>query len=706
MDVPTDAPSEPRPLPVPAAVLLFVLAALWVVPAAWCGYKLVATAPAAADAEKGDKPDADKATDKAALAATDVNRPSYIAVVVLAAVGAVCSLGGGLWLTARPPGDPRADARDRLMILLGGAVTGLLLMAVGVWFATDEYQLLADWLNRKQVKTRDLWRVIVPGLVFLVGTGVAFLAALPARRLERHDQTARRLVYGTNVLVTGLLLFAALVLVNGFVALRLPNRLDTTQTGYYTISPTTAEYVRTLPEKVTVYSIDQGQYGQAETLALLTAAQEANPSQFVVRFIGRSTSAPALQKLQAKFPAVDLNGAAMIVALGDDEKRYSAVRAADMLRRETGEGGPPRVFYEGETRLVRELLFLAEGQTKSTVYFTQGNGELALGGAGGRPLPDRSAAELKGYLEKLNLQVRPLPFDPKAGTLPDDAAVIVVADPTVPLGKELAAALQKYMAEPRADGKKGKLFVLAAPHPTLKGDGVQPTGLEDVLRGFNVQLAPAFLFNRPGDGWKADAVLGIASGELQQAGNPVARSLPAASRGLAVPFANSRAVEVQPTNNPAVQAVPVVETISGETYTWQETEPQADPDLAYKRLQAMAAANRRDTVAKMKVSGNPVPLAAVVTEGATPRLVVFGTADVFNDTTAAATRGNNPFFPVVSAGIDWLRDRPTVDVASKQYGFYTPAAQMSVMRLLFLPFLVLLLAVAGLAAGVWVVRRK
>ena len=63
-------------------------------------------------------------------------------------------------------------------------------------------------------------------------------------------------------------------------------------------------------------------------------------------------------------------------------------------------------------------------------------------------------------------------------------------------------------------------------------------------------------------------------------------------------------------------------------------------------------------------------------------------------------------FRMIAASIDWLRDRPVVDVANKQYGFYTPQDKMDRMRLLFLPFGLAVLGIVGLSAGIWVIRRK
>lgn len=694
--------------PLNVAAILFVLCALWVLPAAWCGYKLFKPPTKAAETEQTD---AEKAVKDLTLSALDENRPSYVVVLVLSAVGAIGALVGGFWSSAsRATTPPEKHARSGAILLaIVGGLTGLLLMAIGVWFLIDEYKMLADWLTKKETKTKDLWRILVPALLFIAGTGAAFLAAQPARQQERHDQTARRLVYGTNLAVTGILLFAALVLVNGFVALRLPNRLDTTQAGYYSINPSTEEYVRNLTDKVTVYSLTfDNQAGRDETRVLLEACQELNPSKFVARFVGQGIGPGEIQKLRAKFPSVDFNSAAMIVAVGEDEARYSSIREMEIVRQEQPRGPeePPQRFYEGESRLVRELLFLSEGKNKSTVYFTQGNGELALGAAGGnRTPPDRSAAELKASLEKANLQVMPLPFDVKAPKIPDDAAAIVVADPTLTLSKELAEALTKYMTEPRADGKKGKLIVLSAPHATPKGDNVQPTGLEDLLKTFNVELVPTFLFNRPDDQFTPEQIVGLASIQLQMTGHPVAGALPPARLRRPWLLPNSRAIEILPNANPAIQTSPLIETYGGELITWQETEQQADSGATFQKLLAQIKANPQATSVKKKLSAEPLPLAVVAAEGTTPRLVVVGNGDLFNDATAAV-RKDNVGFRLIAASIDWLRDRPVVDVANKQYGFYTPQAKMDRMRLLFLPLGLSVLAIVGLSAGIWVIRRK
>ncbi len=701
----TQPTSEPTARPLNVAAILFVLCALWVVPAAWCGYKLVKNSNAeTSETEK------DKTEDANPLKSLDPNRSSYVVVLVLAALGGITTLAGGFWTSATRLTIPKeTHARNSMIALVVcGVFSGLLLMLISIWFEIDEYELLTNWLTRQETKTKDLWRVLVPAMLFIAGSGLAFFAAQPARRLERNDQTVRRLVYGTNFAVTAILLFASLVIVNGFVALRLPQRLDTTQSGYYSINSKTEELVRTLSEKVTIYNfLFEGRPGSAETRVLLEACQAANPSKFIPRFISRGISTTEIQKIENKFPGVDINSVALIISLGDDETRYSAVRDSDVIRRETAQGaGPPPVFYEGESKLVREILFLYEGKSKSTVYFTQGHGELALAPQGGRPSPpERSAAELKSALEKANLNVEPLPFDVKAPKIPDDASVIVIADPMLPLGKELVDALTKYMTVPNADGKKGKLIVLAAPHPAPVGGGVIATGLDALLQNFNVRLAPAFLLNAPSDQFPADLVLGVASLALQSTGQPVARALPSALRSL-IPLSRPRALEIIQPGNPAIQTSALIETIGGEQITWQETDQPTDLNKAFEQLKDRAKVNPQDAVIKKKISADQLPLAVVVTEGETSRMVVVGAGEYFTDAYVRTNR-TSPGLGMIVASIDWLRDRPVVDdVSSKQYGFYTPQAKMDRMRLLFLPFGLAVLGIFGLAAGIWVIRRS
>src|SRR5262249_2249745 len=141
-------------------------------------------------------------------------------------------------------------------------------------------------------------------------------------------------------------------------------------------------------------------------------------------------------------------------------------------------------------------LFLTESENKSVVYFTQSAGELSITGGGprGGTPPQLSAARLRDYLQRNNLEVRPLTLDPKDPKVPADAAGLIVAEPRQPLDPAHVEAITKYMHDPRPGGKKGKLIVLAGATLGPKNE-ILRTGLEGLLREFTVELEPKILLH-------------------------------------------------------------------------------------------------------------------------------------------------------------------------------------------------------------------
>ncbi len=688
--------------------LLLILAALWAVPVAYGGYKVYQNRPVEKKVEE--KPEGEN-TEKPLEAAEklpDPNRTNHFVLLAFGAVGGLGCLAGALWAFYQTPGRPADERRtaSRVAVLLAGVGSGLLLMLGGLWFVIDQYDVLSKWLDTREGK--DLWKVLVPVLVFIVGGALAFFAAQLTRPEERHSQTARRLVYATNLLVTGLLLFVALAVVNIFFGTKLPNRLDTTGTGFYTLSPSTEQFIGTLDQKVTVYSfLEEGVRGHDELKVMLANLQDLNPAAFVVRNYGINPPTKESQQLRTKFPQANLNETALILALGDDEKRYSTVKHEDIVRvdRDPRTGRPSGQFFEGEKVLVRELLFLAENKSKPVVYFTQGSGELNITPGPDALGRDQSAVELKGYLEKLNFEVKPLPFAKEAPKVPADATVVIVADPKQTIATAFAAELKKYVSEPQANGKKGKLIVIAGPTTTVKNDGVQDTGLEDVLAGFNIKLVKAFLMNVPTQRTGPDNIICTTDLRAVSANNPIAGVLPPPGRMF--PVGPARPLELTPPAEPTatIETYPLITTIGGNRMpSWLEPVRPADPN---KELDALLESE--EVQIKKKISATRRPVAAVATEGGVGRVVVFGTVFYFTDEVAAqfaASPDANIGHAMISTAIDWLRDRPTVDVVNKPYGTYKANPSMDAMRLLVLPVVLAALTIIGFGAGVWVVRRK
>ena len=73
----------------------------------------------------------------------------------------------------------------------------------------------------------------------------------------------------------------------------------------------------------------------------------------------------------------------------------------------TGRGS--NVVFRGEAKFVQELLGITETGGRPVVYFTQGGGELSLGGGvADESDPKRAATQLKEALTKGQADVRPL----------------------------------------------------------------------------------------------------------------------------------------------------------------------------------------------------------------------------------------------------------------------------------------------------------
>jgi hypothetical protein len=393
----------------------------------------------------------------------------------------------------------------------------------------------------------------------------------------------------------------------------------------------------------------------------------------------------------------------VLLTVGEDEKRNVFIPAEDLLETDprTGE----LKGFAGEARVMRELRFLAENEQRPVIYFTQSNGEMSIGGAGADTFTvTQSASQLKTFLEKAYLDVRPLTFTGPSPSIPADAAIVVVAEPQTTLSDVAAGAIRKYMTEPRPDGRKGKLIVLAGAVTGPDNKGVVRTGLEGLLAEMNVQLGNKYIYSMPlqqaPDFRVAAAVFAKASEQ-----NPITQAIGAQVRAL--PFLLPR--EVATLTNPGqYQATSLLITLPNRE-TWLEDERMVDPERTITDLLEKPA-----VAAQKGFTETPRSVAAVVSEGGTARAVVYGNAYIFSDRYAEQRgRGatSSPVtFDLMAVTIDWLRDRPPLPtgIESKKYTEYQfpDPAGVDTTRLVWLPLGFSLLLVLGLGTGVWVIRRK
>jgi hypothetical protein len=273
-----------------------------------------------------------------------------------------------------------------------------------------------------------------------------------------------------------------------------------------------------------------------------------------------------------------------------------------------------------------------------------------------------------------------------------------VADPQKTMPPYAVEAIRKYMTEPLEKGRKGKLVVLSgATLPSGSIRKVEPTGLESLLRDFNVELGQKYVFVNDTD--RTISAIQAPVGFIDQAvrsQNPIARLF----RRISIDMPFPREVEPLKTS-PAFNATPLLGTNTNDGAWTDEKFPDDAADFRRSLLSAEKEGRLRHTI----------PVGVVVSEGQTARVAVYGNGVLVSNAIASRYGGESPpAFDLVGATVDWLRDRPPVpsSVLAKPYKTYAlpNAKTIDSSRLRYLPIWLSLLAVGGLGLGVWVTRRQ
>lgn len=662
---------------------------------------------------------------------TQPNRFDYILGAIGAALGLIVTGSGAAYLIVGLPKPTEAEQRReaRVLVLVVGGLLGAFLIVIGIVFFWRWSDSLMKWLDKGEMKEAKY--ALYPILMVVFGGGLMMLSIQPARAEERNNSTIRRLVYGSNFGLTILILFVVLVIANAVVAMRLPNKLDTTNTGFYTLSDQTKQLLEGLDTPIHAYAIFQEGADPVtdDTKRLLNSARDANPSKFQVRFLSPALNKDEINKLKTQYPLAEMSREGVLLVAGEEgaaRNRHSFIRGDEFAEEKPDPSGRPVATFNGEPKLLRELAFLAENKQRPKVYFTQSSGELSLSGAGGgRPDPRRSAAMIKSYLEKNYFDVAPLTFELGApAKVPDDASVVVVADPTTPLPANAVEAIGAFMNTPRPDGKKGKLIVLAGGNQRGADEKPLKLGLEPTLSSFGVQLSDRFMYAVPTERDQRDSTritIAMINPEAVEAKNPVALGFTAVER---LPLLDCREVSVVRT--PTFQTVTLLSSMPGRM-TWSEAVYSPNPLKTWLEFEeqiqkifqgdAKAAEKQKlidELAAQKQMSRRPRDLAVLVSEGSgqsqTARVAVFGCGWFISDDVAGRSQGGSApiWFDLMGGTLDWIRDRPTLGSlpSEKPYTTYTLKPGYDNTRLVYVPLGIGLLIVLGLGAGVWVVRRK
>jgi hypothetical protein len=641
---------------------------------------------------------------------------------------------------------PQAD-RLRQFLVGTGLTIGALTFVLGISLATitfynDIGKGMATWQEKPAV-------LIWPLAASLLGLGLAFFSVQPATPLIRTNQNLRRVVYGTNLAVTTLLLILILVTVNVLAYAQPMSRFfgrsyDWTATGFNALSPRTRNFISGLRQPVKVYVVMQrGDPIANDVTTMLDNCRGLNSlvSYEVIEVSGRNRE--RVMALMNKYNLTDPQG--LLVVSGTGEKGdYVFVKKRDLYEEDANRArrGPPTYTFKGEGALLNALVTLTEGQMK--IYFATGHGELSADAAlppqFGK-MPRGAGGELSTLRMRLtsreSVKVESLKIDRNLKEIPKDADVVVIVRPRNPFSDEEVAVLRDYLRRERKTRKEklkdkgdlekevvevtsGKLFLLLEPYSPKVGAKapVQDTGLEPLLTEYNVKLGKnRVLTVQPR--LPPDMVIALTE---DQATNPIAKAFPETN----FPLQNTRTVEPLAERGKAqVDSLLLVPPSLG---VWASTDFAESPSDQRARLHDDRALMRKT------ISEKPLSVAVVVSEGGadpampkdaahamarkdTPRMVVFGSSSWVTDEGLRGELGPDRV-ALFTTCVGWLQGSEALGKApedtEKKRQIYTPNIKEENKEWLYrlpvwfapLPMLLMVAMVAVIGAGVWVVRRR
>ncbi|MCH7621022.1 MAG: GldG family protein [Chloroflexi bacterium] len=298
------------------------------------------------------------------------------------------------------------------------------------------------------VTSMRLYGVILVGVgVVLVGTiGLIFLSAVFAAFISRTGR------YGVNTLVM-LAAFSGIVVVVNFISFANHTRIDTTATNQFSLHSSTKNLLDDLEEPVRAiafYREDISGQDPGEFQQLVRRAK-------VEDTLGELRNRSSKFSYEFKDPEVDPDSARKygvtqyesIVVIGTESGLTDTIQRTD------------QVYSQLEQDLYTGIL-VATGQEQRAVYFLAGHGERSISAGGGY-------GSLREGLERDNYQVQTLQWNlaDEEVNVPDDAALLVIADPTTELPETHAQALNLYLQGLKADGgsrrEGGRMIFMAEP---------------------------------------------------------------------------------------------------------------------------------------------------------------------------------------------------------------------------------------------------
>lgn len=481
--------------------------------------------------------------------------------------------------------------------------------------------------------------IIKNGLLF---SGLSIILGLAVTAILDPEGTRRFLVgrqaqYGSNSLITLLAFIGILIFVN-VLAYQNPQSWDLTEDKSNSLAPETIQILGSLPQPVMARAYYTARTNSEETRKLLERFAENANGKFTYEF-----SDPEANPILAQADGVERDGT-IVLAMGEQKEP---------------------VTFATEQELDAALLRLMNPETR-VVYFLTGHGEHSI-----EEYSDASLTQATGSLRKKNYTVNALNLQ-GTGKVPDDAKVIVVAGPQVPLAESEVQSLDTYLSN------GGSLIVMYEPLPLTRFEDM-PDPLAGLLAKWGVTLNNDFVID-PNVNPASFAISDAAA----YARHPITEKL----MGLNSVYPTARSLNL----NLEVSGITLTPLVVTGFNAWGETDfPSID----------------QNQVNFAEGQDNPGPLTlAVAAEQSTTggRLVVFGDSEFAAD--ALYPRGNGD---ILINAVDWAAEQEDLinltPKPSTPRNFNAPGTLgligITLTSLCFIPLLVI-----GGGAWAWFSRRR
>src|SRR5216683_3358664 len=232
-----------------AIAVLFALIPLWMV----YHYKVATAKPA----------DAAPAEDK--RSSTEIKPESekelrYVPVMIWGGALALIFMGAAIWYLLSEETSPlSAIDATRLMVLTVGGLCGLVTVLF-VGLALPYFEWWSVFIGSTETWRKEWGKIGVTMLALFGGLALMFASLQLARADERSSAGLRRLLYGYNAVLTGLLVLAILIVLNVLTYVPLPawgsffeKPSDWTESNIFTLSTASKNFLASIDQPLRIY---------------------------------------------------------------------------------------------------------------------------------------------------------------------------------------------------------------------------------------------------------------------------------------------------------------------------------------------------------------------------------------------------------------------------------------------------------------------